>query len=369
MINLKRMLFAALVLIGGTVIACMAAEIVVRATQRNAMVLFPRFHSAASYGPYTIRSMRPNTTFTHTSMDGVWQFAINEKGLRSPPGRDYSKQDGVVRVVCVGDSHTAGFEVGQRKTYASVIERHLSAKGISAEVINAGISGFGTAEALVYIENEAVNYQPDAIVLGFFANDYDDNLKSDLFRVVGTELVTNKTVHIPGVRILESINQFGLIRWLSQRSYAYSFVFNAVWDMKKRALLTDAERTTQTERAIPEADADKLLEGHKGALAKALLARIDDFCASNKIQFIVLDIPQLDLETQQLARSLKQDSLPNNFKGRYIDSVAALSDLRGVADIFVPNGQRHINETTHLLLGVETSKAILESIHQRAAIR
>ena len=353
----------------GVLIACIAAELIVRATQRNTMVLFPRFHSAASYGPYTIRSMRPNTTFTHTSMDGVWQFAINEKGLRSPPGRDYSKQDGVLRVVCVGDSHTAGFEVDQRKTYASVIELHLSAKGISAEVINAGISGFGTGEALVYIENEAVNYQPDAIVLGFFANDYDDNLKSDLFRVVGTELVTNKTVHIPGVQILDRINQFGLIRWLSQHSYAYSFVFNAVWDMKKRALLTEAERTTQTERAIPEAGADELLGEHKSALAKALLARIDDFCASNKIQFIILDIPQLDLETQQLARSLKQDSLPNNFKGHYIDSVAALSDLQGVADIFVPNGQRHINETTHLLLGIETSRAILESINQRAAMR
>ena len=49
-----------------------------------------------------------------------------------------------------------------------------------AEAINAGVSGFGTAEALAFLENEG-HYRPDVVVLGFYANDFEDNLKAGLF--------------------------------------------------------------------------------------------------------------------------------------------------------------------------------------------
>ena len=60
---------------------------------------------------------------------------------------------------------------------------------MAAEVLNTGVSGFSTAEELAYLENEGLRYSPDVIVVGFFANDYSDNARADLYRLVDGNLI------------------------------------------------------------------------------------------------------------------------------------------------------------------------------------
>ena len=88
----------------------------------------------------------------------------------------------------------------QDYTFSSVIEKYLDRQEINAEVINAGVSGFSTAEALLFLENEGVKYSPDYVVLGFYANDYQDNIKAGFFKLDEEDnLVIQKNKHIPGV--------------------------------------------------------------------------------------------------------------------------------------------------------------------------
>jgi hypothetical protein len=82
--------------------------------------------------------------------------------------RGSEKPSGVFRVIALGDSTTEGFEVAQNDTYTAVLERYLKKYGVNAEVFNTRTSGFGTAEELLYLENEGIKYNPDAVVLGFF---------------------------------------------------------------------------------------------------------------------------------------------------------------------------------------------------------
>src|SRR5262245_23571953 len=178
--------------IGRLVISLLVAEHIVRLLFGDRIVLFPRFHDTASYGKYTIRRLRPNTTFWHHSVDGSWEFVTNSKGFRSDSEYSYDKPNGALRVLCLGDSNTQGFECHQDKTYSSVIQRFLGKSGVKAEVINAGVSGFSTVEALVFLENEGIKYSPNVVVLGYFANDADDNIKADLFRMNNGALVENK---------------------------------------------------------------------------------------------------------------------------------------------------------------------------------
>jgi hypothetical protein len=49
------------------------------------IVLLPRYHTSAHYGEYTIRRLRPNSHFWHTSPDGSWEFATNCAGLPCRP--------------------------------------------------------------------------------------------------------------------------------------------------------------------------------------------------------------------------------------------------------------------------------------------
>src|SRR5690606_23412702 len=138
-------------------------------------------------------------------------------------------------------------EVRQQATYSAVLERALTARGIKAEVLNAGVSGFSTAEALVYLENEGWRYSPDVVVLGFFANDFEDNVKADLFRLAADgSLVVNRLEHIPGVRIQNLIYAVPFVRWLGENSYLYSLAFNTTWSVFKTRLTEQARERSDS---------------------------------------------------------------------------------------------------------------------------
>jgi hypothetical protein len=154
-------------------------EIVARQALGN-LVLFPRYLTDASYGEFVLRRLRPNSEFWHTSPDGSWKFVTNAQGFRDFEDYEYRKTAGVLRILSLGDSHTQGFEVRQERTFSEVIERHLESKGVNAQVLNTGISGFSTAEELAFLENEGIRYEPDIVVLAFFGNDLADNIKSGL---------------------------------------------------------------------------------------------------------------------------------------------------------------------------------------------
>ena len=66
-------------------------ELVVRSFYKDKTVLFPRYHTDAQYGQFTLRTIRPNSVFWHTSPDGTWKFATNNKGFRAEKDFEYKK--------------------------------------------------------------------------------------------------------------------------------------------------------------------------------------------------------------------------------------------------------------------------------------
>ncbi len=136
-------------------------------------------------------------------------------------------------MLCLGDSQTEGFECPQERTFSAITERYFALRGKCVEAINTGVSGFGTSEELVLLENEGVKFHPDFVVLGYFANDLEDNTRCNIFGLKNGALVTNTTTYIPGVNILNRIDNFAVLRWLSQHSYLYSRGVNGVWEIRK----------------------------------------------------------------------------------------------------------------------------------------
>jgi hypothetical protein len=203
-------------------------EIGVRLTFADRIVLFPRYHEETTYGEFKIRRLKPQTTFWPTSVDGSWRFTMNGQGFRDHRDYSYDRNGIALRIIGLGDSHTQGFEVRQDRTYVAVIEHYLNSRGLDSEAINAGVSGFSTAEEAVFLEHEALKYNPDVVVLGFYANDFEDNLRSDLFRLRGEELVVHQRTHAPGSLLFRLHNSVAPLRWLSENSYLYSVAMNTV---------------------------------------------------------------------------------------------------------------------------------------------
>jgi hypothetical protein len=261
----------------------------------------------------------------------------------------------------LGDSHTLGFEADQEAIFASVIERYLIGEGVDAEVINAGVSGFSTAEELVFLENEGIRYQPDVVVLGFYANDFEDNVKSGLFRLDGDRLVVDKHRHVPGERVLGIVNNVGILRWLGEHSWMYSYFMNKAWVIAKSMLLSKSRAELETAYAIPVGQVDE----YQMALMRALLQRMARFCHENNARFIVLDIPKI----------MKNSSIRPSMPSELIDEIVTMSDhfvyskdvldrYRNVAMLHLPHGHRHISELTHLVYGVNAAGWIISNLYE-----
>jgi hypothetical protein len=330
-------------------------EVFVRVFLGDHLALFPRYHDEVNYGEFSIRRLKPQTTFWHTSVDGSWQFTVNSQGFRG--GHDFAyARDGVgLRVIVLGDSHTQGFETRQDHTYAAVIEKYLNSRGLKAEVINAGVAGFSTAEEAVFLEFEGFKYDPDVVILGFFANDLEDNIKADLFRLQDDALTVHKTRHVPGAAVLKLHNAIAPLRWLSENSYLYSLAMNTAWDSAKLALLSRKQKEMSTELAVAT--------GHIGAYEKRLTARLIErmyrLCKERGTVFIVLDVPQY-VGPGEFSTSLPSDLL-EEFQANsdaLIRSEPILSPYRHLAEFHVPHGQRHISELSHMLLGVAAAQTI-----------
>jgi lysophospholipase L1-like esterase len=103
--------------------------------------------------------------------------SINSKGLRDREF-DYEKPPDVRRIVMLGDSMTEGMQVALNETASKQLEHLLHEKGYSNyEVLNFGVSAYGTTQQLLYYTREAVKYDPDIIVVNlFFGNDLIENV-------------------------------------------------------------------------------------------------------------------------------------------------------------------------------------------------
>jgi hypothetical protein len=334
----------------------MIAEIVVRFIYKDETVLFPRYHTDAQYGQFTLRRVRPNSEFWHTSQDGNWKFTTNKQGFRNYKNFNYKKPEGMIRVISLGDSHTQGFEVRQDYTFSRIIEKYLRKDFDNVEVINSGVSGFSTAEELLFLENEGIKYAPDFIVLGFYANDSEDNIKADLIKLKEDgNLEIQKKTHIPGVRIQNVIYTVPLVNWMSENSYFYSLLFNNTWNYFQSRLASKASDRVK-EYAVPT---QKVFSEYQIALTDALIKRMYKFCQKNDIKLIIIDIP-LVFEGNKFKSSFHPSLLKTvqSHSDGYILSDALLYDFDGVAELHVPHGQRHISEFTHSLLGISAAKKI-----------
>jgi lysophospholipase L1-like esterase len=104
---------------------------------------------------------------------GRWSVRINSAGLRGPEYRT-PKPPGLFRILLVGDSFTFGYGVAEDSTYGAQLERLISARGVqceSVQVINGGVNGYNTEQAVAFVRNDGLRLEPDIVILGFNPND------------------------------------------------------------------------------------------------------------------------------------------------------------------------------------------------------
>lgn len=236
------------------------------------------------------------------------QVRISSQGLRD---REFErvKPSNVTRIAIVGDSFVFGFGVEEKDTFSKILERKLNLGGAASyEVMNFGISGYGTEQELLLIKNEVLAYDPDIVVLSFYPNDVDDNMRRNLFSFSNGTLSKNPP---------SSIHIFSKFRnFISWHSHLYSLTYFSVIDnqqlkitLRKWHILHSSEPDLNKNHTLMRYLNDRN-EDYQEAFDKTLaLIQTAAYTVENhNSTFILLLIP----EKEQLDESFMQELANKN---------------------------------------------------------
>lgn len=121
------------------------------------------------------RFPEPYSYFWFNREDGerIW-VQFNYRSLRDID-HAYEKADDTTRIIFIGDSYTAGWQVPLGETYTGRLRDWLSDSD-NFDFINAGLHGWGTDRQYLYYRTEGYRYNSDIVVLQLYVgNDIIDN--------------------------------------------------------------------------------------------------------------------------------------------------------------------------------------------------
>jgi hypothetical protein len=198
----------------------------------------PVFYGFDAHDPLTGWTLRPGLRDFRQFPGST--VSSNSRGIRGRAEHAPGRRPGGGRIVALGDSFTFGEGVGDDEAFPHVLQELLP----GTEVINLGVHGYGHDQMLLRLRAEGRRYEPDLVLLGFFADDVGRNL-------------------------------------LRFRDYA------------KPRFTLDADGTLVL-RGTPVPPPPRLLRReaarfHLGALARTLAGRRDDALAANRLAFALLD--------------------------------------------------------------------------------
>jgi hypothetical protein len=273
--------------------------------------------------------MRPGLAAWFTQ-EGRGFVRANAEGMRD---RDHlpDKPAGVYRIAVLGDSYAEARQVEREQAFWALLPGELAACGFQGgkqiEVLNFGVSGYGTAQEYLMLESTAIRYQPDLVLLQFTnGNDVRNNSfalepeKDRPFFMLagdGALRIDESYASSQGFRARSSFGS-ELVRKLTDRSR----VLQLARFMKEHSFFPAAHAGGGLEQGLElsvlAAPRDALWED-AWRVTEGLIAKTGEFARRNGAGFAVVTVPY----AIQVHPDAKQR--------------AALQAKLGVADLFYPD--------------------------------
>lgn len=269
------------------------AEICVRVVKPQA--LMPRYVTATPWG---VRGNVPHAVYRHKTQEVDVEYRINGQGMRMDHEASFAKPANTCRIALFGDSFFVGYELDLRDTLATEIEQQMRRDGFNVEVLNFGVSGFGTAEMLVTYENYAYKFAPDLLIFEWHSTDFADNLRSNLYELKDGRLAATGRTYLPSMSIQDALMKSRLYRAIADHSHLYAWVRERAAGMIKKQLLNlqrlrvrrGAAQAATPAAAEPDA-ASPPGSKYSNRLSAELLRYAHTVSTASGRSFMVVDIP------------------------------------------------------------------------------
>jgi len=172
--RLRSLMGKVLLVLCSILFAAALAEVMLRVIGFS----YPEFYQPDATRGY---ALRPGKAGWYLK-EGKSFVSINSDGLRDRE-HEVAKPPGVFRIAIVGDSYPEAFPVDLADAFWVLMEKKLqdcgAFEGKKIEVINFGVSGYGTAQELITLREQVWRYSPDLVMLTITTNnDISDNIRA-----------------------------------------------------------------------------------------------------------------------------------------------------------------------------------------------
>ncbi len=107
-------------------------------------------------------------------------FNFNREGYRGAVAAP-TKAPGTLRIVCLGDSVSMGWRVGDNETFCRLLQQELAAElHRQVETINLGVGGYSSFQGVHYMKTRVLPLHPDIVTVEFGWNDHMPALTQEL---------------------------------------------------------------------------------------------------------------------------------------------------------------------------------------------
>ena len=341
----------------------------------------------------------------------------NSEGFRD---REHTKTKpaNTLRIAVVGDSFAEGRQVPLESTFWSVLEERLqlspALEGINVEVLNFGVSGYGTAEELLTLRQRVWQYSPDVVVLAVTTyNDITDNYRP----FTKAEEIPYFTLQNGELTLDASFRDSRKYLWFDSAAYkAWVFVHNhsrliqllhhaqfaihnRIQDWKSARRAAEAQKALDSSKPSGTADITATLSDAVGMqnmvyrepddqswreawqVTEAIIARMNDEVKENNAQLLVVTVStDVQVLPDPKARQAIADAVGVNDLFYPDRRLQALAETKGIAflDLAEPMqiaadrdkvcfhgfgkdiGSGHWNETGHKFAGELITKKLEE---------
>ena len=132
--------------------------------------------SHANYDPDLGWSNRPNLRLSNLYEPGT-TFTTNAQGFRAREDYGTAVPPGKYRIVCLGDSFTMGYGMGDADTYPAQMERLHAA----LQTVNMGQGGYGLDQDYLWYKRDGARLDADLLVFAVIAH--------DVYRMAGNKFI------------------------------------------------------------------------------------------------------------------------------------------------------------------------------------
>ena len=286
----RSILWRAALVLFGVLLAAAALEVGLRMMEPGLLVesrrersVFCRFDGELGWAPLE------DVTAIHRKDGQGGVVHQNQYGMRGPDDVTLQNRSGKRRVLVLGDSYVWGYAVAQNQLF-SAPEVH----GASEEILNFGVSGYGTdQEYLLYLRRGA-RFEVDEVVLAFTpSNDVRNNLASRQYGYAKPYFT------LEGGRLLPHTDHIRNepLRRLSSLLRRHSCLWNRLGDLSRTFLRSTRHHRRRSEGGGRSAralgDQQKVTDRDRRgvALTIAILRSLRDAVVAHGTKFSVIFVP------------------------------------------------------------------------------